>query len=147
MKKLVPALMVSTLALPVALAAVTFHGGDPTARRVDDQLCVIADASGLGNGDLLVTATATFTATVICENPAGNVAPGQTKTVRETIDFDPIPVDKNGRASVNECEDIPIPALACPNGSWTPIGTNISVVKSCVEMSQEGVLLFPPGGC
>lgn len=156
MKRFVPALMVAMLALPVsiALAAVKFHAGPRvTENEGTNQICVLADISGLGNEDVNTDVTATFTATTVCRNNGGNTAPGQgVVSLTETFPTEVTEV-KNGRARINFCtaairgEDFPTPSAeeaGCPNGNWTvdPIRTqDIRIQSFSVEISQGGDIL------
>jgi hypothetical protein len=98
--------------------------------------------AGLGNQDLTVTLAATGSATVLCHNPKGNVAPGQTQPVSVSGSQTDIEV-KNGRARFDVTT--PAPAITgnpCPNGKWTPELTNVTFTSATLTAEQGGVTVF-----
>jgi hypothetical protein len=134
-------------------AAVNFHSG-PSVDVEGTQICTSANASGLGNENIIVSITAQFTATTTCRNHGGNVAPGQ-PLVTGNVNFTspPIPVNKNGRAQIDYCTPVvtpssfgsPNPAQVCPNGNWTvdPIQQgDITVLGYSVTVTQGSNTLY-----
>ena len=94
--------------------------------------------AGLGNEDVTVLLTAQGTATIICSNPAGNVAPGQTRDV-DVSGSQTITDVKNGRVNFNVTTIAPTaPADACPNGKWTAAVTNVDFNSATLIVQQGG---------
>src|SRR5687767_3509118 len=100
----IAATVLAALALTatVALGAITFHNGPDFAFNEDGSVTVTADMSGLGNSPATASIVQTITANYTCENPGGNIAPGQ-KGVSFTSDpvSQQLATSKNGRAILN----------------------------------------------
>lgn len=86
------------LTTTIALAAITFHEGPTFTFNDDGSVMVTADLSGLGNQPATATVTQSATATYTCQNPGGNVAPGQKGVPVSSSASEPISTAKNGRA-------------------------------------------------
>src|SRR5688572_19574520 len=91
--------------------------------------------AGLGNEDVTVLLNAQGTATIICTNPGGNVAPGQTKDVNVS-GSQTITDVKNGRVNFKVAPEAP--ADACPNRQWTPSVTNVDFNSATLIVQQGG---------
>jgi hypothetical protein len=129
---------VAALAVPAAWAATTIdpsaapngthvQSGTPMCQESGFTVtCSSYDLAGVGNKNATATLSVTYSGTVICTNPAGNVAPGQTK-------YPTIPTStgslqpKNGRltvpeltsASQSDIETALMQNTKCPNRKWT----------------------------
>jgi hypothetical protein len=89
--------------------------------------CSSYDLAGVGNTNATATLSATYSGTVLCTNPAGNVAPGQTQN--PTINTSSGRLSpKNGRLTVpslsSTSDQATIEAAllqntSCPNGKWS----------------------------
>jgi hypothetical protein len=103
-------------------------------------LTATGSVAGLGNQDVTVTLNATGTATIVGRNPAGNVAPGQTKEVnlsgQQTIE-DP----KNGRVDFSVTTEAPV-APKLPNKKWTAVITNVDFTKATLTVEQGGEVVL-----
>jgi hypothetical protein len=129
---------VAALAVPAAWAATTINpsaapngthvqSGTPTCTESGFTVtCSSYDLAGVGNKNATANLSVTYSGTVICTNPAGNVAPGQTQNPTiptSTGSLQP----KNGRLTVPELTsasqaDIEAALLqntSCPNKKWT----------------------------
>jgi hypothetical protein len=94
--------------------------------------------AGLGNEDVTVILNAQGTATLICTNPGGNVAPGQTRDVNVS-GSQTITDVKNGRVNFNVTTVAPeAPADACPNPQWTPSVTDVDFNSATLIVQQGG---------
>jgi hypothetical protein len=138
MNKMLLLAAATALAVPAAWAATTINAanapsgthvqsGTPSCQVVGYVVtCSSYDLAGVGNNNATGELSATYNGTVICTNPAGNVAPGQTKypTIKtSTGSLSP----KNGRLTVpplSSTTDDPtieaalMEATKCPNGKW-----------------------------
>jgi hypothetical protein len=98
-----------------------------TVNNVPVVTCSTYELAGVGNTNAVGNLSATYSGTVLCTNPGGNVAPGQTQ-------FPTIPTStgtiqsKNGRltvpalsstTNVNLINNDLIANTRCPNGKWT----------------------------
>lgn len=146
------ALVVSMFAITttVALAAITFHDGPNFSFNPDGSVTVTADLSGLGNQPATATVTQSATATYTCQNPGGNVAPGQKGVPVTSSASDPIRTAKNGRATIDLTAAALDPAdtvsgktAGCPNGKWTGINPVISGdTTATLTIVQGGQVIY-----
>ena len=111
---------------------------DPTFTDNGTTLTATGSVAGLGNEDVTVVLTAQGSATIICRNPAGNVAPGQTKDV--TVSGSQTITDvKNGRVDYNVTTKAPTaPADSCPNPKWSAAVTDVTFNSATVIVQQGG---------
>jgi hypothetical protein len=129
---------IAALAVPAAWAATTIdpsaapngthvQSGTPTCTESGFTVtCSSYDLAGVGNKNATANLSVTYSGTVLCTNPAGNVAPGQTE-------YPSIPTStgslqpKNGRLTVPELtsatqsqiEAALMQNTSCPNRKWT----------------------------
>jgi hypothetical protein len=140
---------VTLLAAGPALAQnVHLKGGRNAEPTFTDNVLTLAargDLTGLGNGDVLVTLTATADVTATCTNQGQNQAPGQNPADVTVRGSQAIPQDeiKNGNtpfAVVTEPPVTPIPgAPECPNPNWTENITDLAFTSATITVEQ------PPG--
>src|SRR5688572_25648477 len=101
-------------------------------------LTASGSVAGLGNEDVTVLLNAQGTATIVCTNPAGNVAPGQTRDVNVS-GSQTITDVKNGRVNFSVTTIAPAaPADACPNRKWTASVTNVDFSSATLIVQQGG---------
>lgn len=133
----------STVLLASAAHAASPHFvKGPTLTDNGNTLTATGSIAGLGNEDVTVTLDATGTATIICTNPAGNVAPGQTRTV-DVIGEQTITDVKNGRVNFNVTTLEPTaPQDACPNRKWTPSITDVNFTDATLTVEQGGAVVL-----
>jgi hypothetical protein len=140
----------TALTTTVALGAITWHSGPDFAFNEDGSVTVTGDMSGLGNQPATATIVQSVTAFYTCQNPGGNIAPGQ-KGVSYTSDpvTQGLNTDKNGRDLI----DLTAPAIApdatvggktagCPNGRWTGINPVISEQSATLTITQRGQVIY-----
>jgi hypothetical protein len=147
-----------------ALSAVAFaanahfkHGGEPvctisgTGTNSSSTTCT-ASLSGLGGGDLALSTTVSGSAVYQCQNPGGNIAPGQNRvligptTTPTTIPGSEI---KNGNVTFTTNPAVlSAPATVtgaqagCPNGGWTGVNPTLTTTNITLTIAQGGVTLF-----
>jgi len=140
---------VAALGTNAALASSVHLKGGRNAEPAftDNVLTLAADGAlaGLGNGDVLVTLTATADVTATCTNQGNNQAPGQNPAPITVSGSEAIPEDeiKNGTTPFSvetEAPVTPIPgAPECPNPNWTEDITDLAFTSATITVEQ------PPG--
>jgi len=115
--------------------------GSPSITDDGTTLTASGTIAGLGNagGTASIRVLADATATTVCHNPNGKIAPGQTKTLSVNASGT-FPIDDNGRVEFSLTTDEPTPG-ACPNGKWT--GDVTDVTFSNVRIIVNGQQLYP----
>jgi len=113
----------------------------PTFTDNGTTLTASGNIAGLGNagGSASIVLRADLTATTLCHNPQGKVAPGQTKFLSVSTSGT-FPIDSNGHVIFSLSTEEPTPG-ACPNGKWT--GEVTDVTFSNVTISVNGQQIYP----
>jgi len=110
----------------------------PTFTDNGTTLTASGSVAGLGNEDVTVLLNASGTGTIVCTNPAGHVAPGQTSDVNVS-GSQTITDVKNGRVDFNVTTAQPVaPPDACPNPKWTAKVTNVDFNTATLIVQQGG---------
>jgi hypothetical protein len=123
-----------------------FVVGPTITLNANNTVTATGSVAGVGNEDLDVVLTATVSAEVICRNPAGNVAPGQTQQTTvtgETLDIHP----EQGRANFTVTTDAPTltgtpKQLGCPTNKWTAEIGEVTVLRATLQIFQGGNLVL-----
>jgi hypothetical protein len=140
---------VATLGANAALASSVHLKGGRNAEPAftDNVLTLTADGElgGLGNGDVLVTLTATADVTATCTNQGGTQAPGQNPAPITVTGSQAIPEAeiKNGTTPFSVETDPPVTPIAgapdCPNPNWTEDIVDLAFTSATITVEQ------PPG--
>jgi hypothetical protein len=129
-----------------ALAQNPHFVGQVRSTDLGTQLQVSGSVAGLGNENIDVEVIANGIASVDCENPGGNVAPGQRTEVASTGTVTNVEV-KNGRANFSVTTATPtVPNVpTCPNSKWTATVTDVEFTSFTVNVYQpagSGILVL-----
>jgi hypothetical protein len=139
-------LIVAALAAVPALAQsghfITGGGNAAECTDIGTQVQCDGKVAGLGGTTFEITIAAPGIATVECENPGGNVAPGQDTAVDVAGTTGPLPTPRNGAFNFTITTDDPEPLPAtptCPNDMWTPTITDVTFTTATLTLFEDGV--------
>lgn len=130
--------IVTMFSINSAIAQNIHYVEGPVTTDNGTTLTVCGKIAGLGNNQgVTITVTTTATISTECTNPAGHVAPGQSRT--ETLTYSKtFWSDKNGNVSFCLSTLEQAPGL-CPNGKWTGRVTDVSFVNTTVTVNGKKI--------
>jgi hypothetical protein len=122
---------------------ITGGGNAPTCSDIGVQLACGGKVAGLGGTTFEITLEATATASVECENPGGNVAPGQDTTITATGTSGPLPTPRNGQFVFGVMTEPPVvPNFpTCPNPQWQARVIDVLFGEATLSLFEDGVLV------
>jgi hypothetical protein len=141
----VPAMLLASILSATAAQAQSPHFvGTPTCTKsLSSGLTCSGKAAGLGNGPTQAFLTAgSVSATYVCQNKGGNVAPGQPVVNQNVTGPAQNITPRNGQITFSPTippPTPPSPATECPNGNWKVVLTSLTYTDVTLHIQQ------PPG--
>ena len=133
-------------------SSVHLKGGrnaEPSFTDLGLTLSASSELSGLGNGDVLVTLTATADPTATCTNPGGqSKVPGQNPAPVQVTGSVSIPESEiqNGNTPFSVTTDPPVTPIPgapdCPNSGWTESITDMAFTSATITIEQGGAIVL-----
>jgi hypothetical protein len=120
---------------------VTGGGNAPTCDDVGTQVSCDVKVAGLGGTTFEITVTAPGVAAVECENPGGNVAPGQDTEITATGTTGPQPTPRNGSVTFRDLTTVAptVPNVpTCPNPQWTARVVDVEFGPATLTLTEDG---------
>jgi hypothetical protein len=141
------AVAVAALAFPGVASAQSGHfvtggGNAPSCTDIGTQVQCTGKVAGLGGTTFEITIEAPGTASVECENPGGNVAPGQDTAVDAAGSTGPQPTPRNGQFVFSLMTVAPtVPNFpTCPNPGWIAHVVDVTFGDATLSLFEDGVL-------
>jgi hypothetical protein len=116
--------------------------GVPTCTDIGTQVLCTGKVAGLGGTTFTLLVTAPGTGGVECQNPAGNIAPGQSFTTTVGGSTGPIPTPAPGQFTFTNLATVAptAPAGSCPNRKWTATVTDVTFTDATLQLLEDGIL-------
>jgi hypothetical protein len=117
--------------------------GDVTCTDIGVQVRCEGKVAGLGKGTTFqINVEAVGTGETTCTNPAGHVAPGQTKTLSVSGSLGPIPSPTSGQFTFKGATALvtttpTAPPGSCPNDKWIANVTDVTFTTATVTLLEN----------
>jgi hypothetical protein len=117
--------------------------GAPECFDIGTQVQCTGKVAGLGGTTFEITVTASGIASVECENPGGNIAPGQDTAVTVAGSSGPLPTPRNGQYVFTVTTDPPtVPNFpTCPNPQWIAHVVDVTFTTATLSLFEDNVLV------
>jgi hypothetical protein len=115
----------------------------PTCTDIGTQVACGGKVAGLGGTTFEITVEAPGVAIVECQNPGGNVAPGQDTTITAAGTSGPLPTPKNGsfRFGIMTVPLVVPNVPTCPNAGWSANVVDVQFGDATLRLFEDGVLV------
>lgn len=139
----VASLMFASAALAQSGHFLTSGANAPSCVDVGLSVQCSGKVAGLGGTTFEIRVTAPGTAIVECENPGGNVAPGQDTTITAAGTSGPLPTPRNGQFIFLVTTDPPVvPNFpTCPNDQWIAHVIDVTFGTATLSLFEDDVLV------
>lgn len=118
---------------------ITGGANAPTCTDIGLQVTCTGKVAGLGGTSFEITVEAPGLASVECENPGGNVAPGQDTEIDVAGTSGPLATPRNGQYVFSVTSDSPEPlepTPTCPNDAWIPHIVDVSFTTARLTLFE-----------
>jgi hypothetical protein len=114
----------------------------PSCVDIGTQVRCTGKVAGLGGTTFEITVQASGIASVECENPGGNIAPGQDTAVDVAGSSGPLPTPRNGQYVFTiETVAPTVPNFpTCPNPQWTAHVVDVTFTTATLSLFEDGAL-------
>lgn len=121
---------------------ITSGANAPRCFDIGTQVACSGKVAGLGGTTFEITVEASGIASVECENPGGNIAPGQDTAVNVAGTSGPLPTPRNGQYVFGIMTDPPtVPNVpTCPNPQWTAHVVDVAFGDATLSLFEDGAL-------
>src|SRR6266508_3856276 len=136
------ALMIPSVAFAQSGHFVTGGAHPPECTDIGTQVQCTGKVAGLGGTTFEITVQASGIATVECENPGGNIAPGQDTAVNVAGSSGPLPTPRNGQYVFTVTTEPPtVPNFpTCPNPQSIAHVVDVAFGDATLSLFEDGVL-------
>ena len=121
---------------------VTGGGNAPECTDIGTQVSCDVKVAGLGGTTFEITVEAAGVASVECENPGGNVAPGQDTEINAAGSSGEIPTPRNGSFTFRDLTTVAptVPNVpTCPNPQWTATVVDVAFASpATLTLFEDG---------
>ncbi len=143
-RSMIAAMLFGAIAMaPMAAFAQSPHfiGTPSCTKSLSTGLTCSGKAAGLGDSPAFVFLTAdSVTATYVCKNKGGNVAPGQPVVTQNVTGPTETITPHNGQITFSATIPVPTPpsaATECPNGNWSVVLTSLTYTDVALHIDDS----------
>jgi hypothetical protein len=134
---------VAAVALAQSGHFITGGGNAPLCVDMGTQLACSGKVSGLGGTTFEITVETSAVASIECENPGGNIAPGQDTQITAAGSSGPLPTPRNGQFLFTVTTvPVTVPNTpTCPNPGWLAHVVDVVFGDATLSLFENGVLV------
>jgi hypothetical protein len=117
--------------------------GAPVCTDIGTQVACGGKVAGLGGVTFEIRVEAPGVASIECENPGGNIAPGQDTQLTAAGSSGPLPTPRNGQYVFGVMTDPPVAPNfpTCPNPQWLAHVVDVVFGDATLSLFEDGVLV------